>query len=73
MAREAQLEEENERLKKALQVLIPFVKEVQSWYGHGYGVANFHQNDELEPLDNFIVHATPEALEQALKVLEGEE
>ena len=39
---------------RLLERCLEDLEEIWSNYGQGYGVANFHLNGELEPLDNFL-------------------
>ena len=37
-----------------LKGLRAFYRDIMSLYGQGLGVANWHQNGDIEPLDNFL-------------------
>jgi hypothetical protein len=37
-----------------LEFLRAFYNDMMQLYGQGYGVTNFHQNGDVEPLDTFL-------------------
>lgn len=58
---------------------IAALQEVADWYGQGYGVAGFHLNGDLEPLDNWLEQLGPsdafvglEEVERQLEQLRGQ-
>ena len=54
------LESEVNRLEKEIKALLAFKNYFSDLYGHGLEVANWHQNGELEPFDNFYESAEEE-------------
>ena len=57
-------EEENENLKAEIERLTAFKSYFDGLYGKGLDVANWHENGELEPFDNFYDDAVKEMVDK---------